>query len=531
MTEHEKTRTFKSAYSKVIKPDNKNWGIVVQDIQLTKRNIDAAYEADVKRYIEYKRLQYANNKKKNNEADENENDNADDDQKKKKKTKKKVIDDKPPSKLSDLSKDELKSMHVYQSAYLISKYFFRMVDGSFRVHMKNSRDTFEFKEYDFISFRSVWGSYLQESVLSWFMNENPLRYYEVCRTDKGRIFFEDDLYCINKFKGQQYKYIGTDNFNDAIIDKANIFLEFMKDIICNGNENQYVYLCKWIGNICHGNKNDVALYLKTSEQGIGKSTFTDMLRYWIFGMNNSHVSDSEPLRTPNNRILMGNLLIIFEELPVFSKGEWQGVSSRLKDMITNKTATYSEKYIKPMKANNINNYIINSNENAIKDDDGRRYMILDISISRKGDHKYFSNIYDECFNKDTGHALFCKFYESVGDDFNAQREMPMTNNKLDAICDRLNDVYQYIKEAFILSKTPLKISLKSLYDNYILYCGQKGSTPITKPKFNKKLKDIGIICKKTNGTIKFNMEYDDLKKIADNNQWIHELDEFANELE
>lgn len=524
MTELEKTRTFKSTYSKVIKPDNKNWGIIVQDIQLTKEKIDNAFDADVKRYIEYRRMQYADDKKKKTKAAVN-------DDKKESKKKKKKDDDKPPTKLADLSKDELKSMYVYQSAYLISKYFFRMYDGSFRVYMKMSGNEYEFKEYDWLSFRSVWGSYLKDSVLSWFMNDNPIRYHEVCRTDKGRIFFEDGLYCINQFKGHKYKYISTDNFNDTTIDKANIFLEFMKDVICCGSDDQYQYLCKWIGNVCRGNKNDVALYLKTSEQGVGKSTFTDMLRYWIFGLNNAHVSDSVPLRTPNNRILMGNLLVIFEELPVFSKGEWQGVSSRLKDMVTNKTATYSEKYLKPIKANNINNYIINSNENAIKDDDGRRYMILDISISRKADYKYFGNIHDECFNKDIGHALFCKFYESVGDDFNAQREMPITDNKLDAICDRLNDAYQYIKEAFVLSKTPLKISLKSLYDNYVLYCGQKGSAALTKPKFNKKLKDVGIFCKPSNGSIKFNVKYDDLKQIADDNKWIHELDEFVNDEE
>ena len=255
MTDHENTRTFKTAYSKVMKPDNKNWGIVIQDIQLTKQNIDNAYAADVKKYIEYKRIKYDADKKKQTEADKNDDDNE---PKKKKTTKKTKINAiaKPPSKLSDISKDELKTMYVYQSAYLISKYFFRMTDGSFRVYMKMPRGEYEFKEYDWINFRSVWGSYLQDSVLSWFMNDNPIRYHEVCRTDKGRIFFEDGLYCINKFKGQQYTYISTDNFDDAIIDKTNIFLEFMKDVICCGSDDQYQYLCKWIGNVCRGNKND-----------------------------------------------------------------------------------------------------------------------------------------------------------------------------------------------------------------------------------------------------------------------------------
>lgn len=521
MSESENSRTFKSVYSKVIKPDHKNWGIVVQDIPLTTQNIDSAFKADVDRYIEYKRKQYAQDKakeEKDKEKKTNKKKKDDDDEKKEKQ---KII-----SKMSDIPKDELKNIPVYQSAYLVSKYFFRMYDGSFRVYMETPGNGYDFKEYEFKPFASVWGSYLSSPVMNWFMGINPIRYHEVCRTDKGRIFKEDNLYCINKFKGQKYKYKSTEEFDKKIQEKANIFLEFMKDIVCSGKDDQYEYVCKWIGNICHGKKNDSALYLRTSEQGVGKSTFTDMLRYWIFGLENAFVSDAEPLRTAYNRILMGNLLVIFEELPVFSKAEWQGVSSRLKNMITNKTMTYAEKYVKSVKTENINNYIINSNENAIKDDDGRRYMILDISISKKGDYKYFQDIYDECFNEDVGHALFCKFYESVGNNFNAQKEMPITDNKLDAICDRLNGAYQFIKEYFVLTRTPLKVTLKSLYDNYVFFCNQKELTELTKPKFNKKLKDIGIVCKKSNGVFRFNTEYDDLKKIADNNKWIHELDEF-----
>ena len=40
-------------------------------------------------------------------------------------------------------------------------------------------------------------------------------------------------------------------------------------------------------------------------------------------------------------------------------------------------------------AKNISNYIINSNVDAVKDDNGRRYFILDLSNKRKGDFEFF----------------------------------------------------------------------------------------------------------------------------------------------
>ena len=44
---------------------------------------------------------------------------------------------------------------------------------------------------------------------------------------------------------------------------------------------------------------------------------------------------------------------------------------------------YENKYEKPYEARNMNNYAILSNNDAIKDDEGRRYFILDISGHRQ----------------------------------------------------------------------------------------------------------------------------------------------------
>ncbi len=47
-------------------------------------------------------------------------------------------------------------------------------------------------------------------------------------------------------------------------------------------------------------------------------------------------STAEPLLTSFNKIFMGKLLIIFEELPVFTDSQWSGVACRLKTLTTEK---------------------------------------------------------------------------------------------------------------------------------------------------------------------------------------------------
>ena len=42
------------------------------------------------------------------------------------------------------------------------------------------------------------------------------------------------------------------------------------------------------------------------------------------------ISNTDPIITSNNKILLGKLLVIFEELPTFSKAQWSGVSAKLK---------------------------------------------------------------------------------------------------------------------------------------------------------------------------------------------------------
>ena len=84
--------------------------------------------------------------------------------------------------------------------------------------------------------------------------------------------------------------------------------------------------------------------------------------------------------------------MVYEELENFSTSQWQVVSARIKRDITSTTCLYEKKKETMFVGKNINNVIINSNVDAIKNDEGRRYFILDLSNEKKGDIKFWTKI-------------------------------------------------------------------------------------------------------------------------------------------
>jgi predicted P-loop ATPase len=282
-------------------------------------------------------------------------------------------------------------------------------------------------------------------------------------------------------------------------------LDYIKEVLCSSNQDHYIYLLKWIANMVHGNKNDSILYLR-SKQGYGKSTLFEFLSSFVVGDDLSLMTGSEPLLSKNNAILAGKLLVYFEELETFTTAQWMGVSSRLKKQATSKKMVYENKYEKPYEARNMNNYAILSNNDAIKDDEGRRYFILDISGHRqiiKGskteaeNQKFWDNVYS-CFSDEVGHAFYCYIMEEVDTKGFKPQNFPMTDNKIDSFAKRLEAHENFIKHNYVLQKLGIKCTVQELYDEYVDFCKKEQRTPSKKIEFGAKLKELGIEYYKTN---------------------------------
>ena len=206
------------------------------------------------------------------------------------------------------------------------------------------------------------------------------------------------------------------------------------------------------------------------------------------------------------------------------------ISSVLKRQITSPTLQIESKGKDVREEKNLNNYVILSNNDAIQDDDGRRYFILDISTKYVKNEEYFERLYT-CFNNEVGHAFYSYLHEIDTEKFNPQ-SYPKTQSKLDSYSKRLDNIYKFIKDEYILKKRNIdRISVTDFYQSYVAYCSSKGITkPKTKIDFNIALKNINIDYYKSNGTNYYKISLDELTEISNKFNWVHDLDEYQHDI-
>ena len=411
----------------------------------------------------------------------------------------------------DLKK--IKTLNYEEQKNYISKYFIPLTNGA-HCRLLNGK-------YDIIDKTILNDTYLNrcdKKLKNYYHTEIDELKTVVFEINKP-VFYESNInLCPQLPTYKPYK-----DFTDDIKSKVEIFLSFIKEVLCNQNMIIYNYLLKWLSNLSKGNKNDCALVLKTLTKGVGKSTLTTMLMDYVLGNDLCIETGSGPIKSNFNSILGGKLLVIFEEIETFTQSEWSAVDCRLKRQITSNKIILEKKGQDCIEATNINNYILLSNHDVCDDD--RRYFVLDVSTHRKGDRKYWSNIYDNCFNKDVGSALYSYLREINTDNFHPQ-DYPITKNKLKSISKRLDNVYLFLKNEFILQNKDIKERLTDLYNSYKVFCSDINKKPCGKFDFVSKLSEIQINHFDSCGNKKYKVSLDTLKEIADKNNWITELDEY-----
>jgi hypothetical protein len=411
----------------------------------------------------------------------------------------------------DLKK--IKTLNFEQQKIYISKYFIPLTNGAHCRLLNN--------KYDIIDKQILNDTYLNrcdKKLKKYYHEEIDELKSPVFELNKP-VFYDSNInLCPQLPTYKPYK-----DFDDNLKSKVEIFLSFMKEVLCNQNIAIYDHLLKWISNMSKGNKNDCALVLKTLIKGVGKSTLTTMLMDYILGNDLCLETGSGPIKSNFNSILGGKLVVIFEELETFTQSEWSAVDCRLKRQITSKKITLEKKGQDPFEATNINNYILLSNHDVCDDD--RRYFVLDVSTHRKGDREYWSNIYDNCFNKEVGSALYSYFREINTDKFHPQ-DYPITKSKLKSISKRLDTAYLFLKNEFILQNKGIKTRLVDLYNEYKVFCSEINKKPCGKLDFVSKLSEIQINYFDSGGYKKYKVSLETLKEISNKNSWITDIDEY-----
>jgi hypothetical protein len=415
-------------------------------------------------------------------------------------------------KTTDMSPNALKEY--------IKRFVFPTMDGLNIVVSYKNNEMHEYKTFDKSTIKTVIFSKLSKEINTFYFTEYKNVREIVCEISKPFLYDK----CINLCPQIISKRNDYDSYPPEIKKKVNIMLDLLKSIWCNGHDNQYQFLLKWFSNLVRGNKNQSCLYNKAIE-GIGKSTFTDFFIKYVIGERLVYKGGSSPITSNFNAILMGKLLIVFEELENFSTAQWSLVSSRLKRDLTSDTKEYERKGVDSIVTKNFSNIIINSNVDAIKDTEGRRIYISEFNTFRKGDYPYFKMVTKECYNLTVGEAFYNYLIDKVNIDDYHDQDFPVTQAKLDAYAKRLDVTSQFLKYEYVLKKKNINNTLADFYDEFKSYCSFKDKKPITKIDFHSKLKELQIKSYRSNLNIRIKYSIEDLEKLADKNKWIHETDE------
>lgn len=316
------------------------------------------------------------------------------------------------------------------------------------------------------------------------------------------------------------------DYPEKIRSAVDLMNKYVLDILCKKDIKVFDHLMKMCSRMVRCIKNDACIYLK-GVQGCGKSTFPIFLRIYVMGEDLSLETGSDPLRSKFNKELLSKVHVMFEELENFGTNDWLYISSKLKRWITSDVLAIEGKNEAVIQVENLITFWLLSNNDAIQDDDGRRYFILPVSTERMNDREYFGKIRDECYNDAVGEAYYNYLLEIDIEGFNSQN-YPITETKLDSIAKRLDNVYKFLKEKYVLKERGIvDIKVQTFYEQYVTYCNENQLKSKNKIDFNKMLEDVNILRHKSNSHHFYRESYESLKALSDKFHWVHSLDEVS----
>lgn len=204
------------------------------------------------------------------------------------------------------------------------------------------------------------------------------------------------------------------------------FLNHIREVIANNNEEVYEYILNWFSFIMQNpnGKTETAIVI-TGEQGTGKNIFTNILCDLLNRYSNKNITNIDHIIGKFNTAIENMKLIVCNELSSAESNKYLN-SDSLKSVITEKIITIEEKNLSPRIAENVCNLILVSNNDVpVKLEYGdRRYVVTCSSSKYKGNNTYFDKL-RASFNRDFYNNLFTYFMRRDIKKFNA-RVIPQT---------------------------------------------------------------------------------------------------------
>ena len=314
-------------------------------------------------------------------------------------------------------------------------------DNNFIIKMKDEES--KLSKIGFTTYASM-KTKLKEIVL--YTNENDKKItawncYEEYNSDlsiHGVTWYSEDPNYYSHFHGFRYKPVNNG--------KSQIFIDFIKNIICNDNQEVFEYVINWIAYLIQkiDKKLPTAIVL-TGMPGCGKTTFTNVLSKLLYGYSNDNVNDIKLITGGFNGLNENKKLIICNELKNVGEERFANFDV-LKSLITETSIIINEKFIRARPAKNIASYIFVSNYSVpIKIEDGdRRYLCIEANSSKSNDRQYWKELY-KIIDSDEFYEDLMYYFTSIDISEYVPQSIPITKEKINArkVCENIYDEYIY----------------------------------------------------------------------------------------
>ena len=314
-------------------------------------------------------------------------------------------------------------------------------DNNFIIKMKDEES--KLSKIGFTTYASM-KTKLKEIVL--YPNENGKKItawncYEEYNSDlsiHGVTWYSEDPNYYSHFHGFRYKPVNNG--------KSQIFIDFIKNIICNDNQEVFEYIINWIAYLIQkiDKKLPTAIVL-TGMPGCGKTTFTNVLSKLLYGYSNDNVNDIKLITGGFNGLNENKKLIICNELKNVGEERFANFDV-LKSLITETSIIINEKFIRARPAKNIASYIFVSNYSVpIKIEDGdRRYLCIEANSSKSNDRQYWKELY-KTIDSDEFYEDLMYYFTSIDISEYVPQSIPITKEKINArkVCENIYDEYIY----------------------------------------------------------------------------------------
>ena len=244
-------------------------------------------------------------------------------------------------------------------------------------------------------------------------------------------FYSMNNNVLNRFNGYKYQ---TNNITKLADNKVNIsliqfYLDFIKEVIADNNNELNEYILNWIAYIVQNpNKKTATCLVLKGAQGVGKNQFTDAICEILSGYSASNVNDINEIVGQFNSVLDGKKLIVCNEMKNVGESKYANFDG-LKSVITDNVIRINEKGIPRYDAENVVNLIlVSNNDYPVKiEKTDRRYVVCNINGKYRGDLKYwceFSKRKDKTFYQ---HLTYYFMNRDITE-FNS-RDIPTTESK------------------------------------------------------------------------------------------------------